>query len=544
MAFARLLFFLPLCVQAEQLYIRNARVWTADPSMPWSDAILVDGNRIAPLGRKVAGAREMDAGGKLIIPGFHDAHLHFLSGSLGMSNVDLTGICTLESMQKAVADFAKRHPERPWITGRGWEYFCFPDTRLPTKQDLDAAVSDRPVFLTAYDGHTGWANSKALEKADINRATKFSGYGEIVRDAKTGEATGCLKEGAQALVRKFIPVVTRTEKLEAIRAGLKVAARLGLTSVQNASGDEEELSLYEELARSGELSMRIGFALSVGPNDPLSRADQIAKRKDALKHPLIRVLGVKLMMDGVIENYSAAMLEPYSDRPGEKGSTAWTAEKFSAMAARCDRLGLAILTHAIGDRGVRMTLDGYEHAIRTNGRRDSRFRVEHIETIHPSDVPRFAKLGVMASMEPIHADPDGINVWSKCVGPERLTLAFAWRSLEKSGARVVFSSDWPASISLDPIRGIHNAVNRQTTKGKPDGGWIPDQRVSLETALQGYTTQAAYAAFDEKGRGMIRPGFVADFVALSEDLFRIDSKDIHKTSVEWTVFDGKIIYKK
>ncbi len=535
---------------AENIAITNARIWTGDPARPWAQALLTDGNRIAVVGtdldvarRRLPGLRVIDAGGRMVVPGFNDAHIHFLSGSLGMANIDLTGVCTLPAMQAKITEYAKAHPEKAWITGRGWEYFCFPGQRLPTKEDIDAVVKDRPVFLSAYDGHTGWANSKALERADINAATKFSGYGEIVKDAK-GNPTGCLKEGAQGLVRRLIPATTREEKLAALRTGMKLAARLGITSIQNASGDEDELSLYDELRRNGELSLRVAMAFSVAPEAPLTRAAEIAKVKAAHKDPMVQVRGVKLMMDGVIENYSAAMLEPYSDKPGERGSTAWTAEKFNAMAAACDRAGLQIYTHAIGDRGVRMTLDGYEHALKTNRHPDSRFRIEHIETVHPDDIPRFAKLGVMASMEPIHADPDGINVWSKCVGEARLPLAFAWRSLEKAGARLVFSSDWPASVSVDPIRGIHNAVNRRTIEGKPEGGWIPEQRVSMNTALHGYTTQAAYASFEEKTKGRIQPGMLADILILSQDLFQIPPVDVHKTKVDVTILDGRILFNR
>jgi hypothetical protein len=535
---------------AEQLLITNARVWTADPVRPWAETILVDGNRIAavgsalqvePLGKE---ARRIDAGGRLLVPGFIDAHIHFLGGSLGLSRVDLTGVCTLEGMRKKVAEYARANPGKTWITGRGWEYFCFPDQRLPRKEDLDAVVKDRPVFLSAYDGHTGWANSKALEIADINHATRFEGFGEIVKDAATGEPTGCLKEGAQSLVRRRIPQPTRQEKLDALRQGMRLAASLGITSIQNASGDEDELSLYEELRRNNELTLRVSVALSLGPQSKPGQVEKIAALKAHYNSALLKAGAVKLVMDGVIESHTAAMLEPYSNKPDTRGQPVWTAEAFNRMAARLDAAGLQIYTHAIGDRAVRMALDGYAHAHSVNGRRDSRFRIEHIETIHPTDVPRFAALGVIASMEPIHADPATVEVWSRAVGPHRLPMAFAWRSLQAAGARVVFSSDWPASISVDPIRGIHNAVNRRTIDGKPENGWIPAQRVSLETALHGYTTEGAYAGFDETRKGVIRAGMLADIVALSHDLFRIDPLAIHKTTVEWTLFDGRIIYQR
>lgn len=533
----------------EQLLITNARIWTGNPAQPWAEAALIDGNRIIAAGpadavgkRTSPSARRYDAGGRFAMPGFQDAHIHFLSGSLGLANIDLTGICTLPAIQKAIAGYAQAHPEKTWITGRGWEYYCFPNQRLPTREDIDAVVAGRPVFLSAYDGHTGWANSKALERADINRATRFEGFGEIVKDPRTGEPTGALKEGAMGLVQRRLPSPSRDEKLAALRQGMRLAAQLGITSMQNASGNPEEISLYQELSRRNELTVRMAFAMSIPPGSAPDAPDAIAALRARQTDPLVRIHGVKLMIDGVIESFTAAMLEPYANKPAESGSPAWTTEAFQQMVARCDRLGLQVFTHAIGDRGVRLTLDAYEQARRRNGRRDARHRIEHIETIHPDDLPRFAALGVLAAMQPIHADPDTIGVWSECVGPKRLELAFAWQSVHQAGARLVFGSDWPASISVNPLRGIHNAVNRRTVDGKPAGGWIPAQRVSLDTALRGYTTTAAYAGFRETRTGAIRPGMLADLVILSQDPFRIDPIEIHKTRVHCTIFDGRIIY--
>lgn len=535
---------------AASLAVVNARVWTADPAKPWAEAVLIDGSRIVAAGSqaeiaslKSAATRIIDAGGRLVTPGLNDAHIHFLSGSLGLQNIDLTGICTLESMQRKVAEYARAHPEKAWITGRGWEYFCFPGQRLPRKEDLDAVVKDRPVYLIAYDGHTGWVNSKALELADINKATKYDTFGEIVKNAQNGEPTGCLKENAQQLVRRRVPQPSREEKLNALRQGMKLAASLGLTSFQNASGDEEELSLYEELLRKGELTARASLAMSIAQGTPLRRAAEVAALKAKHRGPMLAVRAVKLMIDGVIESYTAAMLEPYADGGGALGDAAWPDAEFRAMVSALDQRGIQIYTHAIGDKGVRITLDAYLAAKRKNKTSGRRHRVEHIETVSPADLPRFASEGVIASMQPIHADPSGVEQWSKAVGPARLPLAFAWRAIERAGARLVFSSDWPASISVNPIRGIHNAVNRRTIGGKPESGWIPEQRVSLESALRAYTSGAAYASLEEAIKGMIRPGMLADLVVWSQDLFRIDPIRIHETRPVWTIFDGRIIYE-
>jgi hypothetical protein len=259
---------------------------------------------------------------------------------------------------------------------------------------------------------------------------------------------------------------------------------------------------------------------------------------------MLAVRAVKLVIDGVIESHTAAMLDPYNGRPDTRGNAAWPPEEFDAFTAALDARGIQIYTHAIGDRAVRLTLDAYEKAMRRNRTKGARHRVEHIETIHPDDLPRFAKLGVLASMQPIHADPSGVEVWSLAVGPKRLPLSFPWRAVEQAGGRLVFSSDWPASISVNPIRGIHSAVNRRTPDGKPAEGWIPAQRVSVETALRGYTSQAAYAAFEERSKGAIKPGMLADMVILSANVFDIDPMRIHETRVDCTIFDGRIIYSK
>jgi predicted amidohydrolase YtcJ len=531
----------------QALVLVNGKVWTGAAAKPYVSAVAMREGRIVAAGtdaqaRAAApGARVIDLKGAFAMPGFNDAHVHFLGGSQGLTKVELTGVCTLDDIQRAVLRWARLNPEAPWVTGGGWEYTCFPDGRLPTRQDLDAVVPDRPVFLSAYDGHTAWVNSKALAMAGVTKDTKFSGFGEVKRDA-AGEPTGALLEGAQGLVRRIVPRDTAAQRRKALEEGLKLAASLGITSLQNASGNQEEVELYEEFRRAGKLTARIYFALSAGQMD--DRLEEIAKLRAAYPGPVIKLGAVKFMLDGVIESHTAGMLEPYSDTAnGDRGKLAWEPEAYRRAVQKADQLGLQIFTHAIGDRAVRLALDAYEQAGKANGGRDARFRIEHIETVHPTDVPRFAKLGVIASMEPIHCDPDTVAVWSKAVGPERLKLAFAWRAFEKAGAKLVFSSDWPASIALDPIRGLHNAVNRRTTSGKPEGGWIPEHRVSVETALRAYTSTAAYASFDDSVKGTIEPGKLADVVVLSQDPLAVPPMELHKTKVKLTVFDGRVVFE-
>ena len=533
------------------LVLVNARIWTGDAAHPWAEAlairlhkILEAGSREEVMKRAFKATQVIDLGGKLVIPGFNDAHTHFLSGSMGLFQVDLVGTRTLAEAQQRVAEFAKAHPDEKWITGAGWEYSIFPGKRLPARADLDAVVRDRPVYLRAYDGHTGWANSKALELARITRDSKFQGYGEVVLDAGTGEPSGVLKESAQELVRRVISAPSEETRLEALRQGFRLAASLGITSLQNASGNPEELALYEKLKEKGGLTARASLAMSIGGQTSDRDISRYSELKGEYPGPLLRAGAVKIVLDGVIEAHTAAMIEPYSDQPATSGSPSLSQTRLNELVSAADKAGLQVYIHAIGDRSVRMALDAYENARSVNGVRDSRFRIEHIETIASSDIPRFARLGVLASMEPIHADPGTNEVWEPAIGPERARRGFAWRSLEKAGARLVFSSDWPATISVDPIRGLHNAVNRRTIDGKPEGGWIPQERISVESALRAYTVSGAYASFEEGIKGTLTPGMLADAVVLSQDLFRINPMDIYKTKVVMTIFDGKIIYRQ
>jgi predicted amidohydrolase YtcJ len=529
---------------SEDLWLRGGRIWTGDTARPWAQSLLVRKVKIAAVGtdaavgKQAAGARRIELRGRFAMPGCNDSHIHMLGGSLRLAEVDLTGICTLETIQAAIAAYAAKHPEKSWITGGGWEYLCFPGGKLPTSQQLDAVVKDRPVFLSAYDGHSAWANTKALELAGITRETKFEGFGEVVKDA-AGEPTGALKEGAQSLVRRLLATPTRERKLAALRDGMRLAASLGITSIQNASGGEDEFSLYEELAAQGELTLRVSMALSTGPGMSEEKLRSWAARTAT---PMLRTGAIKIMLDGVIESHTAAMLAPYANKPETKGAPAWEKAELDRVVRLADRLGLQILIHAIGDGAVRMALDAYEGAAKANGPRDRRHRIEHIETLQAADMPRFAQLGVIASMQPIHADPGTIEVWSATIGAERTKRGFAWGSLERAGARLVFASDWPASISLDPIRGLHNAVNRKTVTGLPPGGWIPEQRVSLGTALQAYTTHAAHAEFRDKEKGVLRPGALADIVVLTQDPFRIQPERIHQTKAALTIAAGRVVF--
>jgi predicted amidohydrolase YtcJ len=535
-----------------ELVLINGRLWTGVEARPWAQALAIRDHKILAVGTDAEikaladkSTEVIDLGGRLASPGFNDAHIHFLSGSLGLDEVDLTGARSLQAIQERVVAYAKAHPDRSWIYGRGWEYSYLPGKRLPTRQDLDAVIADRPIYLRAYDGHTGWANSKAIDLAKITATTKVEGIGEIVRDPKTGLPTGVFKEDAGSLIGKLIPDPTPEQELAALKTGMKLLASLGITSIQNASGSPEELALYETLLQKGELTVRTSVAFSVSGKESLKDVDTWKGLKAKYTgNPMLRAGSVKFFMDGVIESHTAAMIAPYTDLPKQKGTPAYTQTEFNYVAGQYAQAGFQLYTHAIGDLGVRMVLNGYLYANSIAPNVDPRSRIEHIEVVSPEDIPRFAKLGVMPSMEPIHADPDTIEVWSKAVGQERVNRAFAWAELLKSGAHLVLSSDWPAAISLDPMRGLHNAVNRRTIEGNPPGGWIPKQRLTMEQALRGYTSAGAYASFEENTKGQLATGMWADIIVFSQDLFKIPTMDIYKTRVVLTIFDGKVLYRQ
>jgi len=537
------------------LLIVGGRVYTVEPERPWAEAVAVRGDRIVKVGTekevralKGPSTREYDARGGVVLPGFNDSHSHFLDGSLGLDQVDLTGATTLDEVQGRVRRYAADHPDGPWILGFGWLYSTFPD-RLPHRRDLDAAEARRPVFLYSYDGHSGWCNTAALKAAEITARTPQPppSQGEIVKDRKTGEPTGALKEGAMGLMERVLPKPSHDRKIEALVKGMKLANSFGITSVQNCSGGQDEIDLYAELQKDGRLTLRTSTAFPMPENPALltdSLMAQIQAAKQAHHDHFVRAGTVKFFADGVIESNTAAMLAPYSNDPALRGTPRYDARQLQAMVRRVDAAGFQIYIHAIGDAAVRLSLDALEAAARENPGPKRRHRLEHIETIDASDIPRFGSLGVIASMQPYHAypEPNLLNVWAVNVGPERVSRAFAWNSIALSGGRLAYGSDWPV-VTMDVMIGLHNAVLRQDTDGRPEGGWIPRERVTLEQAVAAYTINGAYASFEEDVKGSIKEGKLADLVVLKPDIFQAPPLDIHKAKVALTVFDGREVYR-
>jgi predicted amidohydrolase YtcJ len=534
------------------LIVFNGKVYPADGKAAFAEAIAVRGNTIFRVGsnREIKRMRRpqttvIDAHGGAVVPGFNDAHVHFKSGSLGLSEINLLDATTADEIAEAVRSWAMVHPERPWVTGRGWYYTAFPGG-LPARELLDEIVPDRPVYLTAYDGHSGWANTPALKLAGITRKTANPKNGVVVKDAK-GEPTGVLKESAMALMRDVLPKPEAAEQLASIRAGIREAHRLGVTSVQNASGTPEEVELWEELRRTNDLTIRMYHALSAGPGFSEADADRFeTTRRDHADDPLLKAGAVKLMVDGIIESHTAAMLEPYANR-ATKGMPNFTPEELNRIVTLLDKRGWQIWIHAIGDGGIRMALDAFEAAAKANPAppRGRRHRIEHIESIDPADIARFGKLGVIASMQPFHANPDPSmgTVWTENIGAERASQAWLWTSIASTGGRLAFGSDWPV-ITLDPRMGLQVALNRLSPNGEPEGGWLPNEKLPLQAAIDAYTSAAAYASFDEQRKGTLAKGMLADIVILSTDIFTTPPERVLDAVVDVTIFDGKVVYDR
>jgi len=545
--------------QPADLIITNARIYTVNPQQKWAEAIAVRGDKIIAAGerRQVEALRGpatkmIDAGQRLVLPGFTDCHMHFIDGSLSLLQVNLDDANTIAEIQQRVKDYAAAHPDLPWVQGRGWAYTVFPPSGLPDKKYLDQVIRDRPVYLEGFDGHTWWANSKALQLAGITKASSDPAGGSFVRDPKTGEPTGAVKEdAADELLRRAIPRPSKQELEAALRRGMLEANRVGLVraismdGVHVQGGDFEILDIYDELRRAGQLTLRFDISMRIQP--PALTQDELASIENSRKryHDDWLAAGkAKFFVDGVIETHTAAMLAPYADDPSQSGHLLWDPEKYKQAVAELDAHNIQISSHAIGDRAIRLALDAYENAQKVNHTTDRRHRIEHIEDAAAIDLPRFGKLGVIASFQPLHAYPndDTLKVWAGNIGPERAQRGWPWRTVQNGGGVLAFGSDWPI-VTQNPWPGVQNALTRQTTEGEPAGGWIPKERISLSDAIRAYTLGAAFAGHRERTEGSLEPGKLADLIVLSQDLFQIEPTEIGKTEVLLTMVGGKIVYQ-
>ena len=527
------------------LVVLNGRIYTADGARPVVDAIAVRDGRIVFVGdeagaRALVGARTetLDLDGRTMIPGMTDAHAHVAGLGEALRDVDLTGTSSYEQVIARVVERARNTPKGEWIVGRGWDQNDWGDTRFPTHEALTRALPDHPVYLTRVDGHAAVVNAMAMQKAGLTKATKDPNGGSIERDA-AGNPAGVLVDNAQGLVGRAIPNATRAQVKDAIKAAIAEMHRWGMTGVHDAGASPTEVEIYEELGREKALDIRLYAMIS----DNASAIDALLKRgpQAGLYDGMLWLRSIKLYQDGALGSRGAALLEPYSDDAKTTGLLVSAPAHIQDVATRALRAGIQVNTHAIGDRGNRLVLDSYEAALKAVPTADHRFRVEHAQILHSDDIPRFAQLGVIPSMQASHQTSDMYWAGTR-LGETRLRGAYAWRSLIESGVVVPNGSDFPVE-HVNPLISFKASVSRQDARGWPAGGWFPEQRMTRDEALKSMTLWPAYAAFQEDELGSLTKGKRADFVVLDQDIMRVPDAMLPATKVISTWVGGRKVYQ-
>jgi predicted amidohydrolase YtcJ len=527
------------------LIVTNAGVYTVDKQRPKAEAVAVIGDRIVAVGSRAdidlwrgPQTKVIDAGGKLLLPGFNDAHVHFIQGGAQLEQVNLGDAPTPEEFAKRIAAQVAKTLKGEWILGGRWDETKWAEPELPTKELVDPVSGNTPIFVERYDGHEALANSAAMKLAGINSKTADVPGGVIVRDGN-GNPTGIFKDAAQELIYKAIPPITQERRLRAARGALKHAASLGVTSVQHMNPEFADVAVYSELAEKGELTTRI-YAVPM-------ETDWRDQAKVGIRHAwgssYLRLGAVKGYADGSLGSRTAYMFEPFSDDPGNRGLLSDEMHPPSAMRDRlmqADAAGLQSRVHAIGDRAISMMLDIFGDIEKEHGYHDQRFAIEHAQHMAQKDLERFTKLHVIASMQPYHAIDDGR--WAeKRLGHARARYSYAWRSFLDHGVTLAFGTDWPVA-PLNPMLGLYAAVTRATLDGKNPVGWIPEEKITLPEAIEAYTIGAAFAEFQECEKGSITPGKLADMVILSDNIFDVKPEGIRNVKVQTTIVGGKVVY--
>jgi predicted amidohydrolase YtcJ len=536
---------------AADLVVLNAKIWTVNKKQPEAAALAVIKDRIVFVGStkkasELVGAKSvvLDLAGKRVVPGFHDSHVHLLSGGLRLSQVALKDAADEKAFGKRLADFDKKLPPGAWMLGGDWDHDRTFAGELPTAAMLDRYVPERPVFIRRYDGHMALVNTRVLKLAGIDAKTPDPAGGVIYRDPKTKEPTGLLRDNAMGLVAHLVPAPTDVEIASGLQSALAEARRLGVTSVHDMDGSDAKtrtrlLRLLQELSRGGKLTLRVRLHFPLGAWTTLAQIGIQVGFGDLW----VQIGFLKEFIDGSLGSSTAKMFEPYENEPGSTGIFVTPLNKLRDNISGADKAGLQVAVHAIGDRGNAELLDIFADVIKKNGLRDRRFRVEHAQHLRPTDYPRFRELGVIASMQPFHVIDDGR--WAEGrIGKKRCTSSYAMRSLLDAGAKIAFGSDWTVA-PLSPLLGIDAAVNRRTLDGKNPQGWYPEQKITVAEAIECYTLTSAFAAFLEKDLGTLETGKLADFVVLSRDILAAAERDnIAQAEVLATIVGGHVVYEK
>jgi hypothetical protein len=531
------------------LVLRSGKVYTMDDARSWATAVAVRGGEIVFVGDDPSVAEhigpateviDLDSG--MVLPGFHDSHVHPVTGGIELAQCNLNGLDTREKVKEAIARHAAENPEDAWIVGGGWDLPLFPGAN-PDRRELDEIVSDRPVYLSSADGHSAWVNSRALEIAGVAASTPDPPNGRIERDV-SGEPRGTLRESAMGLVSRHLPPLDPGDYVEGLKRALAMANGFGITSLVEASASEPVLEAYRTLSEAGELTARVRVSLAVDEAKDESQVDTLLARRERYRGPRLRADAAKIFADGVIESHTAALLEPYLDVP-HRGELNFPPARLEPLVERLDREGFQVHVHAIGDGAIRAALDAIEKARKANGIRDSRHQIAHIQLFDPADIPRFRELGVVADFQPLwaYADTYITELTEPVLGAERSRWLYPIKSVVDSGAVVAAGSDWSVS-SMNPLDAIQVAVTRRALTAGDGPAWIPEERVDLDTMLAAYTRSGAFVQHQENLVGTIETGKRADLVVLDENLFDLPAHEIHRVNVRLTVLDGKIVYRE
>jgi predicted amidohydrolase YtcJ len=524
----------------------HGRIYTNDPAQPWAEALAVTDGKISCIGKMdhvlldcgggQEGAETVQLRGQFVMPGFNDAHVHLGGAAADELAVPLTGVLSVEELQKRVADAVAHHKEGEWITGGGWDHTMWPEKRFPNRQQLDAVAPKNPAIFVHVSGHVAVANSLALKSAEIDKSTPNPPGGEIEHDA-LGEPTGMLKENAaMSLVKVRIPDPSPEQRRRGIELVLENVAKNGVTSVQDNSS-WEDFQMFQQLKEEAKLTVRITEWL---PFNAALNDLQNMRAQGGTTDSWLKTGALKAFTDGAMGSRTAAMLEPYSDDPSTSGILTNDPEKLRVMAIQRDKAGFQLAFHAIGDRANRIALDVFEAVAKANGLRDRRDRIEHAQVVEPMDFTRFAQLNVIASMQPSHQTTD--MRWAEDrIGPERIKGAYAWVTMLKNGVHLAFGTDYNVE-PISPFRGLYACVTRERPDGGPKNGWEPQEKISLADCIRAYTSGSAYAQFEEGKKGELKPGEYADFIILSNDLTKISPAQFTKTRVLRTVVGGRVVY--
>jgi predicted amidohydrolase YtcJ len=535
----------PQAHPAAETIITNANVWTVDRNHPQAEAVAILNQRIVALGTSAEldawrgpQTRIIDAAGKLLLPGFNDSHVHLVSGGFQLDQVQLTDAKTRDEFVARIAAQARKLKKGEWILGGEWDEQNWSPPELPTHDWIDAVTQDNPVFIERHDGHESLANDLAMKLAGVTATSKSPPGGEIVLDAQ-GSPTGVFKDAAKSLIEKTIPEPGLVARIKATKRALDYAASLGVTSLQAMVPDYADIEAFSVLAERGELTSRIYNA----PIETHWRDQARIGVRHAFGSDLLRIGAVKGFADGSLGSTTAYFFEPYVDAPNSRGLLSDEMQPISGMRERltgADKAGLQLCIHAIGDQAISTVLDIFQEIEKTNGDRDRRWRIEHAQHMAPKDFQRFAKLHVIASVQPYHAIDDG--QWAeRRIGPIRAKTTYAFRTFLDNGVHLAFGTDWTVA-PLNPMLGLYAAVTRATLDGKHPNGWIPEQKITIQEAIEAYTLGSAYAEFQEKEKGSITPGKLADLVLVSDNLLKIDPRAIRDARVEMTMVGGKIVY--